>query len=173
MAEVLEEERKRFVSFDFNPGYSGPIDGYWTVYERERRNLDPLSEADLKQLFALYDRGVAYTDYWMGQLMQGLEERGLTERTVVVITSDHDDELLDHGGVEHGETFYDEMIRVPLFMRVPGLAAGRAIEPQVGLVDLMPTLLELLRVPHDLYMQGGSFVPLHREWRLLSPSGSG
>jgi arylsulfatase A-like enzyme len=162
MKEVLAEERKRYAEFDFNPGYRGRIHGYWTMAKpgHERRNLDPLPEADQEQLVALYDRGVAYADYWIGQLIQGLAERGLLEHTVVVITSDHGDELLDHGGVEHGETFYDEMIRVPLIVRVPGLAQGRVIEPQVGLVDLMPTLLDLLRVPHDLFLQGRSFVPL-------------
>jgi len=159
-AHVLAEERDRYKQFDFNPDYEGKIDGYWTVAKRIRRNIDPLPEQDLEHLFALYDRGVAYTDYWLGELIQGLKARGLDERTLLVITSDHGDELLDHGGVEHGETFYDEMIRVPLIMRVPGLATGRTVEEQVGLVDLMPTMLELLRIPHDLFLQGRSFVPL-------------
>jgi choline-sulfatase len=161
---VLAEERARYRTFDFNPGYEGKMNGYWTVAKRgaERRNLEPLPESDQEQLFALYDRGVAYTDYWMGQLMGGLEQRGLLDDTVFIITSDHGDELLDHGGVEHGETFYDEMIRVPLIMRVPDLAEGKVIEPQVGLVDLMPSLLDLLRVPHELPLQGASFAPLLR-----------
>lgn len=159
---VLAEERVRYHEFDFNPDYRGDIDGYWTVVKRdkERRDLAPLPAADQAQLVALYDRGIAYTDYWMGRLIDGLEQRGVLDGTIVVITSDHGDELMDHGGVEHGDTFYDEMIRVPLIMRVPGLAQGKVVETQVGLVDLMPSLLDLLRVPHDLFLQGRSFVPL-------------
>lgn len=162
IGDVLAEERERYHTFDFNPGYEGPVGGYWTVVKKgpERRNIGAISEADREQLFALYDRGVAYTDFWMGHLLQGLEKRGLLEDTVVVITADHGDELLDHGGVEHGETFYDEMIRVPLIMRVPNLAAGKVIEPQVGLVDLMPSLLDLLGIRHDLPLQGRSFAPV-------------
>lgn len=159
---VLAEERDRYEEFNFDPGYEGKIHGYWTVAKKERRGLEPLSEPDQKQLFALYDRGIAYTDYWIGQVIEGLEKRGLLDRTIVVLTADHGDELMDHGGVEHGETFYDEMVRVPLVIRVPGLAEGRSIEQQVGLVDLKPSLLDLLDVPHDLRMQGRSFAPLMR-----------
>lgn len=162
MDSVLAEERARYEEFTVDPAYEGKIHGYWTVAKKKRRGLEPLSQPDQEQLFALYDRGVAYTDYWIGKLVEGLEKRGLFDRTVVVLTADHGDELMDHGGVEHGETFYEEMVRVPLLVRAPGLAEGRSIETQVGLVDLMPSLLDLVGVPHDLHMQGRSFAPLLR-----------
>jgi len=159
---VLAEERDRYRAFDLDPAYRGMIDGFWTVTKElgARRDIAPLSEDDQQQLLALYDRGVTYTDHWMGEMIEGLNRRGLLDRAIVVVTADHGDELMDHAGVEHGETFYDEMIRVPLIMSIPGLARGSVIESQVGLVDLMPTLLDLLQVERDLPLQGRSFVSL-------------
>lgn len=163
IAKVLTREAKRWAEFNFDPDYKGKIGGYWTVYKKKRRNLDPLPPDDLNHLISLYDTGIRYTDYWIGQLVEGLKKRGLYDRTILIVTADHGDEFFDHGGVEHGETFYDELMKVPFVMHVPGLAEGRSFEQQVGSIDLMPTILDLLRVPHDeLFVQGRTLVPLLR-----------
>jgi arylsulfatase A-like enzyme len=91
---------------------------------------------------ALYNGEVAYTDAEVGRLLDGLSERGLDKNSIVVITGDHGEEFLDHGGFEHGHTLYDELTHVPLMIRVPGEGAQR-ISDTVRHVDLAPTLCEL------------------------------
>jgi arylsulfatase A-like enzyme len=157
VARALDEERARYRDFDFDPGYRGWLDGSWESL-RQIRTGRPLAPRDVEHLGALYDRGIAYTDHWIGRLLDALDERGLRERTIVIVTSDHGDELLDHGGIEHSRTYYEEMMHVPLVVRVPGRGEGRVVEAQVGLIDVAPTVLELLGVPAPL-MQGRSLVP--------------
>src|SRR5262249_58030133 len=125
------------------------------------------SPRDIEHLGAIYDRGIAYTDYWIGELVEALRRRGLLERTALIVTSDHGDELWDHGGIEHSRTYFEEMMRVPLIVHLPGEARGRVVEEQVGLIDLMPTILDLVGVSSDLPpLQGRSVVPLWRGGKL-------
>jgi arylsulfatase A-like enzyme len=155
----LAEEALRWAAVDFDPGYAGTIDGGWETLAAVRRGQRPLTPRDLTHLTALYDRGIRYTDHWIGEVVRGLAARGLTESTVLVITADHGEELGDHGRLEHAHTFYDEVMRVPLVVVAPGLGAGRVVTTQVGLVDLFPTVLDLLAVPYDGPVQGTSLRP--------------
>src|SRR6185503_10510055 len=74
--------------------------------------------------------------------------------------ADHGDEFFEHGGIEHTRTLYDEIMHVPLIVRLPGEGRGRVVTDQVGLVDLMPTLLDVLGVPSSPSLQGRSLQPL-------------
>jgi arylsulfatase A-like enzyme len=160
--KTLDEERRRYPEYDFDRDYKGAANGSWE-YLRELaakgKSADP---RDVEHVVALYDRGIAYADFWIGKLVEGLKKRGLYDRTMIVITADHGDEFFDHGRLEHGTTYYDEMMRVPLIVRVPGQGAGRRVEQEVGLIDLMPTMLDALNVKTDVEMQGLSLVPLLR-----------
>jgi arylsulfatase A-like enzyme len=102
-----------------------------------------------------YDQNIRYVDDSLDALLSEL-----SEDDVVVVFSDHGEELWEHGGVEHGHSLYDEVLRVPLIIDAPGLPAGRLDAP-VSLLDLTPTLLELLGIPAD-GLQGSSLVPLIR-----------
>src|SRR5215469_17296033 len=75
-------------------------------------------------LVAIYDQGIRYADYWIGELMKGLRERALYDNTVIVVLADHGEELFDHGGLEHSKTFYEQVMRIPLVVRVPHTAHG-------------------------------------------------
>ena len=68
----------------------------------------------------------------------------------------------DHGGLEHSRTYFEEMMRVPLIVRVPGEGHGRVVKEQVGLIDLTPTILDLLGISVDLPFQGRSLGALIR-----------
>jgi arylsulfatase A-like enzyme len=107
------------------------------------RDLD--KGADLAALRARYDREVAFADAAIGELMAALEEMNLYEDTIVVVTSDHGEGFLEHGKLLHGYAPYEEVLRVPLVLRLPEkLRPGvNRVEQPVGLIDLMPTLLEL------------------------------
>ena len=160
---ALAEETERFLEFDFDPGYQGEIDGTQkTLRTLKRTRGKEMTARDREHLLALYDRGIAYTDYWFGALLEGLRERGLRDDTVVILTSDHGEEFLEHEGMQHSRTYYDEVLRVPLIVRVPGVGVGKRIALQAGLADLLPTVLAALRIPQPEQVQGRSLLPLMR-----------
>jgi arylsulfatase A-like enzyme len=160
-AQTIAEEIRRYRGFAFDPGYQGTMDGSLDAIQRlGPERLKKIGSRDLEHLVALYDQGIAYVDYWIGRLVEELDRRGLRENTIVFLAADHGDELHDHGGFDHGATFYDEMMRVPYILRVPHLGEGRVVDDQVGLIDVMPTLVDLLGAGDTLDAQGRSVRPL-------------
>ncbi|MFT7679146.1 MAG: choline-sulfatase [Planctomycetota bacterium] len=109
----------------------------------------------------LYDGEIAYTDQHLGRLFDYLDQTGLFENTVIDIVSDHGEEFQDHGGVFHRRTLYEEVLRVPLIIKVPGLPSGR-VSTSVSLVDVAPTLLELAGLAASNEHDGTSLVPALR-----------
>lgn len=140
-------------------------------YKRQKAlGIDP-NEAEQEYVRALYDSGVAFTDLSLGKLFQGLETRGWLENTVVVVTSDHGEQHWEHSAFGHGKNLYDHQLLVPLILYVPpGLALeaglprpqGTVIDQQVQLVDLYPTLLELLGIETEQPVSGRSLLPMLR-----------
>lgn len=121
---------------------------------------------------AWYDGKVADADERLGQLVAALERLHPKRRTVLVVFSDHGTEQLEHGRVDHGHSLYDELVRVPLVFRVPGLRAQPLVRAQVSTLDVLPTALELLGVPVDdalaKQLVGRSLVPALRGQPLAS-----
>ena len=101
---------------------------------------------------------MVFTDSQIGRLIDVLRMRGLLDRTIVVVAGDHGESLGEHGERDHGVFLYDSVLRVPLIARVPGIEPRR-IGPVVRLIDVMPTILQLLDVqmPH---LDGVSLVDL-------------
>ena len=94
-------------------------------------------------------------------LFEELRRRGRYESTLIVLTSDHGDAFLEHGFISHSTTPYDELVRVPLIVKLPGNRhAGTEVADQVRLVDVMPTLLDLLGLPVPPEVAGCSLQPL-------------
>ena len=110
-----------------------------------------------------YDGEVHYTDRILGGWLDLLAERGLLERSIVVLTADHGEEFHEHGYTGHGVTVFQECARVPLVLWAPGLSPGRRSE-LVSLADLAPTLLEAaaLPAPPGFAAEGRSFWPIAR-----------
>jgi arylsulfatase len=157
-AALLRQEQQRFRQFDFDPGYGGTVDGSQPSLARLRA-AEPAPDArDVEHLIALYDRGIAYTDYWIGQLVAGLRRRGLLDHTLLMITADHGEEFFDHGALEHGVNQYDEVMKVPLIVRQAPTAARRVTQ-QASLLDVTPTVLAFfgLQIPSGLH--GISLLP--------------
>jgi arylsulfatase A-like enzyme len=143
----------------FTRPYEGPADGSTRQLVRHRSGEIELGEDDAEHLKDLYAASVRQMDDGLARLRRGLEQRGLLERTVVVLTSDHGEEFLEHGGVLHGRTQYEEVVRVPLLLRAPGLPAGLRLETPVSL-DVMPTVLSLLELPVPPALDGRNLAPL-------------
>ena len=106
-----------------------------------------------------YDGEIAYTDLHLGRLLDELEQSPLAANTIVVVVADHGEEFGEHGNFGHGYALYEECVRVPLIVHVPGVAPRR-VEEVVPTVDLAPTLLDLARValPHEI--EGQTIAPL-------------
>jgi len=154
--QAVAEERLRFLQWDFDPGYRGEMDGSRQSLRASMQPGTRVQARDVQHLVALYDRGIAYVDYWLGELIDGLRERGLYDEAIVVLASDHGEEFLEHGRLEHSFSYYEEMLRVPLIVRVPGEGLGVVVEETVGLVDVLPSLLDWLELPAPEGLQGRS-----------------
>jgi len=131
-----------------------------------KRSEQLADEVELAYIRALYDGGVAACDRAVGELLAELERLGIAQATLVVVTSDHGEDLGDRLPLRpgnHGHALYDEQLRVPLIVRDPTRDfAVRRVSAQVRLVDVMPTILDLLGLPASPHRNGRSLVPLLR-----------
>jgi arylsulfatase A-like enzyme len=104
---------------------------------------------------------VEYVDRKIGELLNRLDERGLLDNTLIVFTSDHGEGLGDHGQIGHIKQLYDSLLRVPLIFTLPGhLPAGLSIDHPVSLVDVLPTVSEILDLSPPAGISGVSLMPL-------------
>ena len=158
----------------FHPAYTGPLTGPGTrallrglrpgaAHERPAEPLT-VSPDDRRKLASLYDGGIARADALLASLLTRLAAADLRNDTAIAILSDHGEEFWDHGSVLHSHTLYQELLHVPLILRVPGWedAAGR-VDVRVSLLDVTPTLLEILGTARPTALRGRSLVPLVRD----------
>jgi choline-sulfatase len=108
-----------------------------------------------------YDGEIATADIQVGRLIDHLAQTDRLDRTVVALLGDHGESLGEHGEEQHGFFVYDADIRIPLILAGAGLPA-RVVSDQVRIVDVMPTILQLLGVEIPRQVQGRSLVPLVR-----------
>jgi arylsulfatase A-like enzyme len=121
-----------------------------------------LGEADAAFLRDVYDRKVRQADERLGTLLGSLRQKGLLDTSIVVILSDHGDEFMEHGHVDHGHSLYEEQLHTVLLMRIPGYARRQDVQAQVRSLDLFPTIFELLGIPGPPGVDGRSLLPLMR-----------
>ena len=117
---------------------------YARFFASDSAKLPPELRADWDP--RLYDREIRYTDDRVQALVEELSERGLLANTYLVITSDHGEAFLEHGFVAHGANVHHEVVNVPWIVTGPDVPAGRRIANPTPMLDLMPTLLELMGV---------------------------
>ena len=138
----------------FDPGYKGKENGH-NVSQRQREIETGITPRDLAHLIALYDGEIGHTDDQVGEVLQLLRKMGLAEKTLLIIVSDHGEGFLEHGMILHGNSLFEELIHVPLILRLPGvIPAGRRIQDNVSQVDVMPTVLGLLGIAGPGGLQG-------------------
>jgi choline-sulfatase len=107
---------------------------------------------DLNLYKARYDGEIRTADEAIGKFFEELRRRRLWDRTAIILTADHGESFMEHGVLEHNTWLYDELVRVPLVIRIPGLPPRR-VRTQVQLVDLFPTLAGIAgaKVPTGLH----------------------
>ena len=106
-----------------------------------------------------YDGEISFVDHQVGQLLAWLEESGEAENTLVIIVGDHGEDLEQHGEGSHGILIYDATLHIPLLMRMPGKIEPSVIKGNVGLIDIAPTICELIDLNAPGSMDGQSLVP--------------
>ncbi len=94
----------------------------------------------------LYDGEIAFTDEQVGRILDFVDKSSFAKRTAIVLTSDHGEAFGEHGMLRHGFEIWDELVRVPWLVRLPG-AAPRRVKQRRSAIDLVPTLLDLYGVP--------------------------
>lgn len=156
----------------FDPSYQGKIGNSFNPRalmlsaESQIRGMGAsqshgLGEDDLNHIVSLYDGEIAFADEQIGRLLKGFEERGIKDNTLVILLSDHGEEFSEHGGFGHGHTMFSELINVALILTMPGsVPSGRIIDEQVRLLDVTPTVLDLLGLDSGFAFEGASLVPL-------------
>ncbi len=126
--------------------YRGPLRpamGIWDLLDRRPK----LNADDVRYIAGLYREEVSFVDAQIGRLLAELSRLGLADTTLVVLVADHGEEFLEHGWIGHTKHLYDEAIRVPFVVSLPGRLAPRRITEPVSLLDLFPTLSALSRKP--------------------------
>ena len=135
------------------PAFPGP-DGWRGLTDAINQGRIRLSPEEHQQLVSLHDGGIAELDHHIGELLERLRQQGRLDQTIILLTSDHGQELLEHGRVGHGDTLFDEVIRVPMLMRLPGGAGARRVREPARLLDVYPTLLAAAGIAAPSELQG-------------------
>lgn len=158
----------------FDDGYEGPVrvavdrlregvGGWGQAHRIFWASVDSKDPRDTHFVQRLYDAAIRHMDEAaIGTLLDHLETLGLADDTLVVLTSDHGEAFGEHGAFLHDD-LYGETLRVPLILRFPGrLPTGQRITQRARVIDVMPTILDLVEVPAPPLQQGRSLVPVLR-----------
>jgi len=142
-----------------------PVNAAW-LRNRQTRLLKEHDAFNRDVCEALYTGNVLSADRWLGRFIEALRRKGLYDKTMLIVTSDHGEEFGEHNKAlwynHHGHILYEEMIHVPLLIKLPnGYAGGTRVSAICETVDVMPTILDVLDIaPPKDEMQGRSLAPL-------------
>jgi len=141
-----------------DPNYKGP----WII-QPKGGPCNWMTEEELRHTRGLYAGELSFVDKWIGHLLDRIKSLGLMEESVIIFMSDHGHPHGEHGKMlKMDDLLYSELIRIPLMIRFPNKAhAGKRIKGIVQVVDILPTLLDIIGRPGDAeFMQGKSLMPL-------------
>src|SRR5690606_15958838 len=136
-----------------DPAYQGKVGD--TFSDVDGADAGRYDDADKQKIIALYDSALRYIDDQIARVIEFLEKSGELDRTAIVVTADHGEEFWDHGRFFHGQSLYDELLHVPLIVRVPGLGApGTVVERPVRMLDVGPSLLDWAKLERPATFTG-------------------
>ncbi|NJD98904.1 hypothetical protein E3E26_03735 [Thermococcus sp. LS1] len=155
---------------------------YWGDFQKPENQKGREFEEFKENKILLYDNTLRYVDYTLEQFYAFLEDQGLTDNTILIITADHGEEFWDHAEVEakyfydirgyagigHGHSVFNELIQVPLIMTGPGVPRREEKDRLVSGVDIVPTLLELLDIQHSILFDGTSIFNASKRRMILT-----
>lgn len=122
------------------------------THARNATATEPAGFAEARREAAAYDSEIAFTDAHVGRVIDALKQRGLYDGSLIIFLSDHGEELKEHGRLGHQYTLYDEVLNVPLIVKLPGQRQGTVVDGTFPLIDLYPSVLGVLgeRVPASM-----------------------
>ncbi len=147
---------------DCHSPYAPPFNYKKRFLEFNDKNSFSLQDFEEQELIAAYDGEIFFVDEQIGELFNELKEINLYDDSIIIVTADHGEELNDHDNWGHGHSLYEELIHIPLAIKFP-IYSGikvRKIDSIVGLIDILPTLLDYLAIKDHKYMQGFSLLPI-------------
>jgi arylsulfatase A-like enzyme len=138
---------------EMNAGEARYLNSYWGRGDLTASRLQKKKD----EVVALYDAGVRWADEQIRRLTEKLVDLNLWDKCALAVTADHGEEFLEHGGRFHPPLgLREELVHVPLLVRVPEFSVGGSIEQPLSLIDLAPTLLEILKIPSPADFRGRS-----------------
>ncbi len=145
----------------FESGHEPAYGQTWMLESLLGNRLIDADFPDIRTYHLRYQNNLLYADHLVEQYLELLRRYGLFDDSLIVVTSDHGEAFGEHRAMDHNSTVYDEMIRVPMIVRMPGVEEHREVRQQVGLIDIFPTLAELLDLELErASFQGHSIAPL-------------
>lgn len=114
---------------------------------------------EIERLKTMYDECIHYMDTFVGKLLEKIHTLGLDKNTVIVFTSDHGEGFMEHGNIGH-ESIHDEILHVPLIVKIPLMSERKNVNQIVRSIDIMPTILALLNIQTNETLQGVSLLPI-------------
>lgn len=124
-------------------------------------NQSSISKKELEKIKDYYRKELSYLDQEIGRLKREMEEKGVVEKnTLLILTADHGEEFMEHGEIGHNKKLYEEVLHVPLIISDKNLGKEKTINDPVGLIDILPTILDLNEIETPPELQGESLIPL-------------
>jgi len=172
--QTLPSDQRYFLflhTYDIHCPYDPPTELHAQFLAKESTFIDPkrcgskfynrneISHSQVDYLSAGYDGNIRAVDTVLGDFTAALELRGELQDTVIAITSDHGEEFFEHGSIGHKRSLHRELLHVPLIIYIPG-GNHKRINASVSLVDVMPTLMQLLGLQPPQDIDGVSLLPL-------------
>ncbi len=159
--------------WNFADAYSGWLRAEPYTFDSLRKKRHLLGLSEIKYLTDLYDEEIAYTDKHIGRLLRFVEEQGLMQNTVFVVVGDHGEEFMEHGWIGHTISLYDELIRVPLLIVLPGFEHNKHIVSNViETRSVFSTLIDYLGLPCALENPPPSLLPMIQTTAIKNNSGA-
>ncbi|MCP4609835.1 MAG: sulfatase [Planctomycetes bacterium] len=151
----------------------GSTDRLRAYFARQRQGVicspGNTSTEEIEALYNAYDASIAYMDSDLKRLFGGLRQRGLLDRTLVIITSDHGEEFGEHSSLGHGWDLHIQSIKVPLILRLPGIIPDNVtVQKPVALRNIPTTVIDILGLPDDDLFPGRS---LSKYWTDVDSGG--
>jgi arylsulfatase A-like enzyme len=152
---------------EYDKGYKGNITFIYGWANPVDEKGNPLTEADLRHVRALYDADIVRTDNHITQILDLLEAKGMLKNTVIAFVSDHGEEFLEHGDFEHGKNLHKEQTHVPMILSGPGVPQNERYKKRASILDLPKTLVALAGADVPKTFQGRSLLPLSADPRAV------
>lgn len=154
----------KFVDFNYTGKYKGMVQEQAALREEGlAKGFVNVTDDDVRFWRAWYDEKIYDADERFGNFLSQLKELGLLDKTIIIVSSDHGTEFYEHKTFDHGHTLYQELIHIPLIIWMPALKQGRVINDQISTLDIMPTILDLVKISPNatvkIQMKGISLLP--------------